>query len=145
MVRNVSAEGAGTSHAERTARVRSALAESGIDSFDALVDRLADSAPLLHEDHIMMVGNRDGSAPPAPRPHQPPEMMVVIDGETNEPDTVREFDGQPLYSTPGFDKKGNEVLYSFTTPQGLSDHLVAKQMLATQRHDIGTTNPEASP
>ncbi|MFF4029090.1 hypothetical protein ACFYZ2_04870 [Streptomyces sviceus] len=138
MARTLSRE---SSHEERVARVREVLAESGVSSYEALVNRLADDAPLLsHEDHVMMIGATDGSPPAALRPHQPPEMMVVIDGETNEPETVREFDGQPLYSTPGIDKKGSQVLYSFTTLQGLNDHLVA-----APPHDIGTSNPDSLP
>nr|WSZ98561.1 hypothetical protein OH820_25370 [Streptomyces sp. NBC_00857] len=125
------------SHKKRAARVRASLAESGIDSFDAIVDRFADSAPLSHEDHLMMIG-LDGKAPPAPKPHQPPEMKVVIDGETNEPGTVHQFDGQALYSTPGFDAKKNPVMYSFTSMEGLNNHL-----LAAPFHDVGTTNPDS--
>ncbi|MFF7946262.1 hypothetical protein [Streptomyces griseorubiginosus] len=140
MVYQLSRESAGTRE-ERAARVRAELAESGVDSFEALVDRLADSdPPLSHEDHVMMIGATDGGISVAPRPHQPPEMRVVIDGEANEPETVREFDGQPLYSTPGLDKKGSLLLYSFTSLRGLNSHL-----LAAPRHDIGTTNPDSLP
>ncbi|WP_328980554.1 hypothetical protein [Streptomyces canus] len=95
--------GASSDVRERTRRqVREGLEDSGIDSFDALVDRLADVDPrILHEDPVMMIGGiRAEGEPPPPRPHQPPEIPVVLDGETNEPSVVREFDGQELYSTP---------------------------------------------
>jgi hypothetical protein len=39
------------------------LTESGVDSFDTLVERLVDSAPpLSHEGHVMMIGAADGSS-----------------------------------------------------------------------------------
>lgn len=65
-------------------------------------------------------------------------MQVVIDGETNAPEVVHEFDGRALHSTPGTDSRGEAVLYCFTSMEGLSEHLVA-----APRHDIGTTNPDS--
>ncbi|MGW4029527.1 hypothetical protein ACWEFL_09415 [Streptomyces sp. NPDC004838] len=127
-------------HDEIVAQVRESLQESGIDSFDAMVERLAASAPrLTHEDHLMMIENAAVEDQPPPPPHQPPEIMVVIDGETNEPETVREFDGQPLYSMPGLDDKGNEVLYMFTSLKRLRDH----RLTAARHGDTGTTNPDS--
>ncbi|MEU3985350.1 hypothetical protein AB0F77_35710 [Streptomyces sp. NPDC026672] len=127
-------------HEEMVAQVRESLKESGIESFDALVERLAVTAPrITHEDHLMMIGHTEGDAQLPPRPHRPPEMMVVIDGETNEPETVHEFDGQALYSTPGLDGKADEVLYMFTSLEGIRDHLMA----AARHGDIGASNPDS--
>ncbi|WP_030948085.1 hypothetical protein [Streptomyces sp. NRRL S-646] len=143
MSRQLSPERSGASGdvRERTRRqVREGLEDSGIDSFDALVDRLAEvDPPILHEDAVMMIGGirAEGESPP-PKPHQPPEIPVVLDGETNEPSVVREFDGQELYSTPGVNAQGDPVLYSFTTLEALHDHLVG-----ARHSDIGTTNPDS--
>lgn len=118
------------------------MEDSGIDSFDALVERLADiGRPILHEDHVMVIGGIQAEgAPPPPKPHQPPEMPVVLEDETNEPRVVREFDGQELYSTPGVNAKGDSVLYSFTTLEALQGHLIG-----ARHSDICTANPDSLP
>ncbi|MER6161650.1 hypothetical protein ABT147_40100 [Streptomyces sp. NPDC001868] len=96
------------------AQVRESLTQSGLDSFDAIVERLAESVPrTLNEVPATLVGNLDGGVVTEPPEHQIPEMMVVIDGETNEPEVIKQFDGQALYCRPGLDSKRNEVLYCF--------------------------------
>lgn len=129
-------------HLEKT--VRETLAEAGIDSLDALVSRLAGSSlsRLHHEDHLLMVAEgvwRSHHGSESLKPHQPPKMNLLIDGERHEPSVITEFNGSALYSTPGVDSKGDPVLYSFTTLASLNDHLV------TARHDIGTSNPDSLP
>lgn len=128
--------------ADTKAQVRESLTQSGLDSFDAIVERLAESVPrTLNEVPATLVGNLDGGVTEPPE-HQVPEMMVVIDGETNEPEVIKQFDGQALYCTPGLDSKRNEVLYCFTSLEGLNEHAV---QLTSVRHDIGTTNPDSLP
>ncbi|MYV39426.1 hypothetical protein GT030_11220 [Streptomyces sp. SID1328] len=132
-------------HEDIETQVRQNLEELGIDSFDAMVNRLAATAPwITHEDEIAMIANAQGDDQQTPRPHTPPEMQVVIDGEVNEPEAVREFNGQALYSTPGLNGKGDEeVLYMFTSLEGLKDHMVRDHSVAARHADIGTSNPDS--
>ncbi|GAB3982274.1 hypothetical protein V1634_26915 [Plantactinospora veratri] len=129
----------------RIESVREALADAGIESFDAMVEKLASATPrLLQDSPVPLMRADDGESlpppPPPPQPHRPPHMMVMIDGELNEPQAVREFDGRPLYSTPGVDVRKNPVLYSFTSMEGLHRHLGTLGW-----DDIGTTNPDSLP
>ncbi|GAA1518766.1 hypothetical protein GCM10009827_037490 [Dactylosporangium maewongense] len=148
--------------------IRNSLSESGIDSLDALVRRLASSpaAQPAHEDYLPMTEESDRNSSPEeprpPKPHRPPEMNLVIDGEHHDPAVIAEFNGRALYSTPGFDAKREPTLYSFTTRASLHDHLVntrydtlrnARPETARRRNgavltgadDIGTSNPDSLP
>ncbi|MGW5030768.1 hypothetical protein ACWEQW_05735 [Streptomyces nigra] len=124
---------------------RENLRALGIESLDDLVKRW--SPRVTREDHLLMMPTAGGDGQLAPRPHTPPQVRVVIDGEVNEPRTVREFDGQPLYSTPGF-RDGEVVLYMFTSMDMMVDHLrthsVEPPLL---RHEpmLDVTDPNSGP
>lgn len=127
------------------AEARAKLKELGIDSIDALVKRAAPR--VTHEVDLLTMSAVRADHDQAPRPHTPPQVRVVINGEVNEPKTVREFDGQALYSTPGL--RGEElVLYMFTSMEKMSDHLRSQSRdLPLVRHEttIGTSNPDGCP
>ncbi|TKS96361.1 hypothetical protein [Streptomyces lasalocidi] len=122
------------------AEARAKLAELGID---ALVKRV--EPRVTHEVDLLTMSAVDHDQ--SPRPHTPPQVPVVINGEVNEPRTVHEFDGQALYSTPGF-RKEELVLYMFTDMEKMSDHLRTQRLdrpLVRHETTIGTSNPDSCP
>lgn len=70
MTEQLSGKPATTSGGRPAEQLRASLSEAGIDTFDALVGRLAAVHPrLAHEDHPMLVGRVDGGSSPPPKPH----------------------------------------------------------------------------
>ena len=123
--------------------VRQALTEAKIDSLDTLVSHLVDlsTRQLRDEDHLLMIG---GGSSESTKPHQPPEMNLVIDGEQHAPSVITQFNGRALYSTPGVDSNGDPVLYSFTTLSSFNDHLTTArhQFLKVRFELVETSNPD---
>lgn len=117
--------------------IREELSKAGCESLDALISQLANlSLSQLHqEDYLFMVAE---STSESSKPHKPPEMNLVIDGERHEPSVITQFNGRALYSTPGLDSKGDPTLYSFTTLKSLNAHLITTRGIG----DIVTSFPD---
>jgi hypothetical protein len=120
--------------------IREEISKAGINSLDGLISQLGNLSlsQLQHEDYLFMVAE---STFQSSKPHKPPEMNLVVDGESHEPSVITQFNGHALYSTPGLNSKGDPTLYSFTTLKALNEHL----RTARGTNELGTNNPDALP
>jgi len=121
--------------------LRASLARQGIDSLDALVERLAETAAScqMHDEPLFALQQRHAPAPASndlANVHKSPLAALFVDGSRRKPDQISDFDGFPLYSTPRFAADDAPVLHSFTTAAGLAEFVAASG-------DIGTTNPDS--
>jgi hypothetical protein len=124
------------------AAIREALAAQGIDSLDSLVARLSRRpAPLEAEEDPLIAIASQAAATPGPKPHKVPDTGLVVDGAAMAANSIADFTGRELYSTPGLDSNGRPTLYSFTNPSLLWQSLTAIRPL----HDLGTNNPDSLP
>lgn len=133
-----------TNRAEREGTVRAALAAQGIESLDDLISRLGSKPSLLESEDRLLVVRAARAEAAMPRPHRPPKAGFIIDGHEREPESIRDYDGAALHSAPGFNSRGEIVLFSFTALEGLQEYL-ASPADVRPLHDIGTTNPDSLP
>ena len=61
-----------------------------------------------------------------------PVVDLIIDGDRHDAGVHAELAGLGLTYTPGVDAKREPVLYGFTTPGGLSEHLAATEPLVVR-------------
>lgn len=126
--------------------LRRQVADEGVADLDGLLRRLhaegIGAGDALEED---VAGDGAVTAPPSVRqPMRTPALDLVIDGDRHDPSVYRELAGRDLTYLPGTDGHREPILYAFTTPSGLSDHLAATAPLSTALgDDIGTTNPDS--
>ena len=81
---------------------------------------------------------------PGPQPMHTPAVDLIIDGDRHDARVHTELAGRGLTYAPGVDARREPVLYAFSSPTGLTEHLAAAEPLAFEMAgDIGTTNPDS--
>ncbi len=126
--------------------LRHELDRAGISDLDGLLRRLrTDGVGARAATEDVLPDTEPGTtATPAPKPMGTPVVDLIIDGDRHDAHVHRELAGQGLTYTPGVDAKREPVLYAFTSPSGLTQHLaVAEPLSDTVAEDIGTTNPDS--
>jgi len=126
--------------------LRRELDSAGISDLDGLLHKLrADGVGAEPPSEEVLTDAGPGAVPTAgPKPMQTPAVDLIIDGDRHDARVYAELAGRGLTYAPGVDAQREPVLYGFSTPTGLTEHLAAAEPLAFEMAgDIGTTNPDS--
>jgi hypothetical protein len=126
--------------------LRRELDSAGISDLDGLLRRLrADgigAEPTAEE--VLAAAGPEAAPSSAAKPMQEPAVDLIIDGDRHDAGVYAELSGRGLLYTPGVDARREPVLYGFTDPAGLTEHLAVAEPLAVEMAgDIGTSNPDS--